>query len=139
MARKSAAALATVVVDPLGRPAAPETMSEAQREQWDAIVHSLPSDYFRPCDFALLEAYCCAAVLHRDACRALEAEGFLQDHPMQGRVVHPAVTVVRQSASAMASMATKLRLCPSARMSEQKAATVSRPVAATLWQRRSAG
>ena len=138
MARKSAAALATVVVDPFDRPAAPATLTKAQKVEWDRIVRSLPPDYFRPSDYVLLEAYCCASVLHRDACKALDAAGFLIE-TMGGPKAHPAVGVVKQASAALASMATKLRLCPSARYSEQKAETITRPVATALWQRQSVG
>ena len=112
-------------------------MTAAQKAEWERIVHSLPATYFRPADYVLLEAYCCASVLHRDACRALDAEGFLQGE-VGARRPHPAVMVVKQTSGALASMATKLRLCPSTRMTEQKAETLTRPVA-KLWQRQSAG
>ena len=137
MARKSAAALATVNVDPMARPAAPSTLTRAQKVEWNRIVRSLPPDYFRPSDYVLLEAYCCASVLHRDACVALDVEGFLQGE-VGRRYPHPAVSVVKQTSASLGSMAAKLRLCPSARYSEKKADTLTRPVATALWQRKSA-
>jgi P27 family predicted phage terminase small subunit len=136
MARKSAAALATVVVDPMARPDAPGHLTEAQRHEWTRIVHSLPADYFRPADYPLLEAYCCASALHRDASQRVEKEGFIALDRFGEQRPHPAVAVVKQASAAMASMATKLRLCPSARYGERKAETLTRPVA-NLWQRRS--
>ena len=137
MARKSASALATVNVDPLARPEAPKSLNAKQAREWDRIVHSLPADYFRPADYVLLEAYCCAAALHRDASKLVDDEGLMKPDRFGEQKPHPALNVLKQVSAALASMATKLRLCPSARYSEKKADTLTRPVATALWQRKS--
>ena len=85
---------------------------------WRSIVDSLPADYFRPADAPLLKNYCRFAV-------QADRLGEELDDPK-------AVRLLRGVSASMALLATKLRLCPSARMRNTSAKlrdtrTTSRP------------
>ena len=117
--RKSLADL-TVVAISGGRIKPPASLTPEQVEEWDQIVNSLPADYFRPGDAPLLAAFVVASVFHRRAAQDIEARGIaLVD---KGReYVNPSHQMLTSQASAMAQMAVKLRLCPSARMTGKAA------------------
>ncbi len=134
--RKSLADLQVVKVSD-ARPVPPATLTEEQAEEWNRIVNSLPADYFRPGDSGLLAAFCVASVFHRRAAEDLETRGISLVDAHSGReYVNPSHQMLTSQASAMAQMAVKLRLCPSARMSgkaaQGKAAGAAR--AARPWE-----
>lgn len=112
------------IVDLTGaRVAAPAYLTDEQAAEWRAIVDSLPASYFRPGDIPLLAAYVISSVFYRRAAADVEARGmtFMDD---KGReYVNPSHQLLTSQASAMAQMAIKLRLCPSARMDDRTAAT----------------
>jgi P27 family predicted phage terminase small subunit len=102
----------------------PAHLTVEQREEWESIVNSLPADYFRPGDIPLLASFCAASALYKKALLMIQEEGIVIE--LNGRkYAHPAKDVLTSQASAMAQMAVKLRLCPSARYSEKSAATKS--------------
>jgi P27 family predicted phage terminase small subunit len=105
------------------RIAAPSHLGPEQAAEWAAIVDSLPADYFRPGDVPLLAAYCVAAVFYKRAAANLEARGLTLIDDKGREAVNPAHQVLTSQASAMAQMAVKLRLCPSARYTEKATAT----------------
>jgi P27 family predicted phage terminase small subunit len=137
--RKSAADL-TVVRATDARVVPPEHLTPAQLAEWLAIVNSLPADYFRPGDVPLLAAFCAASALYKEALALIQAEGVVMQ-PVEYRafnedgstksekfgrpIAHPAAPILTSQSSAMAQLATKLRLCPSARYTEKAAATKS--------------
>lgn len=94
----------------------PDWLTTPQREEWNAIVDSLPADFFRPGDVALLAAFCIASALHRQSAVMIEAQGLFQKTEKGWPFPHPALQVLNTQAGAMATLAVKLRLCPSARM-----------------------
>lgn len=120
--RKSAASLGVVPITGQ-RIAAPEHLTDDQAREWAAIVESLPPDYFRPGDVSLLAAYVTASVFYRRASADMEARGMVLTDDRGKEYVNPAHHVLTSQASAMAQMAVKLRLCPSARYTEKSAAT----------------
>lgn len=113
----------TVVPVSGARIGAPAHLTEEHRAEWTAIVDSLPADYFRPGDVPLLAAYCIAATFYKRAAADMEARGLHLCDDKGREYVNPAHQVLTSQASAMAQMAVKLRLCPSARYSEKTAAT----------------
>lgn len=121
--RRSVGDLLTVVPVSGQRLAAPTSLTAEQAEEWAAIVDSLPADYFRPGDVPLLAAYCVAASLYKRAAADLEARGLTLTDDKGRELVNPVHQILTSQASAMAQMAIKLRLCPSARYSEKQAAT----------------
>lgn len=114
--RKSVAELTVVQVSET-RPEAPESLTEAQAEEWNRIVNSLPPEYFRPGDTPLLAAFCVASVFHQRAAEDLDRRGIaLFDVKTAREYVNPSHQLLTSQASVMAQLAVKLRLCPSARM-----------------------
>lgn len=108
------------------RLAAPAHLTPQQATEWTAIVDSLPADYFRPGDVPLLAAYCTAAVFYKRAAADLESRGLSLMDDKGREFVNPAHQILTSQASAMAQMAVKLRLCPSARYTEKTADTKTR-------------
>lgn len=121
--RKSTAEMLTVVPISGQRLEPPEHLTEEQAAEWRAIVDSLPADYFRPGDVPLLAAYCVASVFYKRAAADMQARGLTITDDRGREYVNPAHQVLTSQAAAMAQMAVKLRLCPSARYSEKQAAT----------------
>ena len=121
--RRSAADLLTVVPLSGQRLAAPASLTAEQATEWRSIVDSLPADYFRPGDVPLLAAYCVATSLYKRAAANMEARGMTFEDDRGREMVNPVHQILTSQASAMAQMAIKLRLCPSARYSEKQAAT----------------
>lgn len=121
--RKSSADLAVVVVAPGQRVAPPDGLEPETREQWLAIVNSLPADYFRPADVSLLAVYCKAAAMHKAAADHVAADGMLLEDSKGRMYAHPAVQIMQSTACTLAQIATKLRLCPQSRMPASGAAT----------------
>jgi P27 family predicted phage terminase small subunit len=107
------------------RPVAPPSLSDDQREEWDSIVNSLPADYFRPGDTPLLAAFCTASVFYRKAAEDISVRGISLMDDKGREYANPSHQLLTSQASAMAQMAVKLRLCPSARMTGKGAQSKS--------------
>lgn len=121
--RKSAAEQ-LAVVPAFGQRLAPHgSLTEMQRGLWAEIVGSLPADFFRPGDVPLLAAYCKAWSFYLLASAEIEANGVTLEDERGKRYANPAQSMVVTQASAMAQMATKLRLAPSSRYTEKSAQT----------------
>lgn len=100
------------------------TLDADMRQVWDEIVASLPADYFRPGDGPLLAAFCMATVFFTRAAEEVQAHGPMILNPDNGRYyANPAQQLLVTQTSAMAQLAGKLRLCPSARYSTKSAST----------------
>lgn len=113
--RKTVADL-TVVKLADERVIAPDSLSDEQKAEWDAIVNSLPSNYFRPGDVPLLAAFCVASIFHKRAAKDIETRGMTIIDDRGREFINPSHQMLTSQASAMAQLAVKLRLCPSARM-----------------------
>jgi len=101
----------------------PGHLTAEQVTEWRSIVDSLPADYFRPGDVPLLAAYVTAAVFYKRAAADMEARGLSMMDDKGREYVNPAHQILTSQASAMAQMAVKLRLCPSARYTEKATQT----------------
>lgn len=132
--KRSAASLMVVPGFSDSRIAPPEHMDVEERDIWHAIVDSLPADYFRPGDVPLLSAYCTAAVFYDNARRDMKERGLSVTDDRGREYVNPAHQILTSQASAMAQMAVKLRLCPSARYSERKAGAVEAKTGGRPWE-----
>jgi len=119
---KSAADMSVVPVSG-ARIAPPDYLTDGQAEIWRSIVDSLPANFFRPGDIPLLAAYCCADSFYRQAVAEMTSGGLVKMDDRGKEYVNPAHSILTSQASAMAQMAVKLRLCPSARYSEKQAST----------------
>lgn len=99
----------------------PQSLAKEQADEWRTIVNSLPADYFRPGDAPLLAAFCVASVFHKRAASDIERRGMLLADERGREYINPAHQMLTSQASAMAQMAVKLRLCPSARLTGKAA------------------
>ncbi len=104
------------------RPQPESGMTPAAKKVWRRIVDELPADYFRPADLPLLRAYCESYSTHLQASKNLKKDGHVIEGN-QGPKRNPWFDVQKEAASTMATLATKLRLCPNARISGWKAET----------------
>ena len=95
---------------------------------WKEITDSLPADYFRSADIPLLAAYCKAYSFYLEAAKEIEAYGPTLTDDRGRKYANPAGNMVVTQASALAQLAVKLRLCPSARYTEKSAATKAKAV-----------
>jgi hypothetical protein len=115
--RKSAAALAVLpfqkTAEPVERPAAPDRLPPSQAAEWDAIVQSLPADYFSGANQQLLEcmvghigtARVLAEVIDRFDVSRLDSELGLYEYDKLTKMA------ARES-GIICLFATKLRLLP---------------------------
>lgn len=126
--RKTAADL-TVVQLTGQRLTPPDHLNDAEVAEWRAIVDSLPADYFRPGDVPLLAAYCTASAFYKQAKEELRTDGLTIMDDKGRTYANPAHQILTSQASAMAQMAVKLRLCPSARYTEKSAGTKAKGAA----------
>jgi len=110
MPRRSAVSLTVPRVD--GRPAplaAPSDLPDAAAKVWRGLTASTPTDHFRASDVPVLRTYCVTAALLEEA-EAELAKGAVVD----GKV-SPWVNVHERLSRTLATLALRLRLCPSAR------------------------
>ena len=92
-------------------------LTRAEKVVWRGIVNSLPADFFRSSDVPLLANYC------RFAVRSNYLAGRLTEDPMDAE----ADKMLRGATASLTSLATKLRLCPNARMRTDNAKATARP------------
>lgn len=134
--KTSSAALSVVSVDAQARPEPWPNLSEAEAVYWRNVVASLPADWFRPSDLPLLAAYCKVAARHDAAVARLEnEEPVIENVRTGGQQPNANFRIIQQCVMQMAQLATKLRLCPSARYDRQKANTaIKRSPSAKPWK-----
>jgi phage terminase small subunit len=125
MPRKSQAALTVAPLPRVdGRPAplaTPAGLSDEARGVWGQIVASVPPEHFRPSDAPLLRSFC-----ESTATADLAAARLADDGYVVGDRVSPWLNVQERAFRAQAMLATRLRLCPSAR-TDSRAAGRERP------------
>lgn len=123
--KKSSASL-EVVPPPaaLSRPEPPAGLSTREIELWQEIVQSLPADWFRASDMPLLAAYCQAAAQNEQATKELaESKLVLKKGSILYR--NPLIAIQHAAALRMGALASKMRLCQSARYDKNKAASAT--------------
>ena len=105
-----------------GRIEPPAFMSDAALEKWNEIMASVPANFFRAGDGPLLASYCQSYDFYVQAAIQVQMGGIVI---FDGKRMtsNPAKDMLVAMASAMAQMAVKLRLCPSARYDEKQAKT----------------
>jgi phage terminase small subunit len=123
MPRRLTAELAQLIVAPrradgtTTRLEPPRNLTKTEAELFRYIVSSLEPRHFARSDTPLLGRYCKNLVLADTASEHLERDGAVTD---KGKV-SPWVTVAEKADRALAHLATKLRLCPSARIGPRDA------------------
>lgn len=121
MPRKSKAAMQVVQLAESARPGPPKMLTRKEKALWREIVNSLPGDYFRASDRTLLANYCRFSVRSDDLAVKLVAD------PENSELDK----MCRAAVSTVSSLATKLRLCPNARIQKDsqklKSKTTAKP------------
>ena len=95
-----------------------------EAEQWRAIVDAESVDWFLSGDLPLLEAYCRAAVNYRKVSKQAEGALFIIPGSHGGSVANPIYRMQDMLAKQMATLAQKLRLTQSSRISGHQAGSV---------------
>jgi hypothetical protein len=94
-------------------PSPPGYLSDGAKGVWVEIVSSRSSDYFDPATLCMLETFCCAAAeLRRMWTRLQNME---PRDPGHGELVR----LISTMGGALSTMATRLRLCHSSRLSKE--------------------
>jgi phage terminase small subunit len=92
------------------RPSPPATLSEAERELFEAIVSGCDAGHFREPDLPLLSRYCEAAVLAEQA--ALE----LRNGAVISGRASPWIIIQEKCIRALVALSMRLRLSPQSRL-----------------------
>ena len=111
MPRRSAESHATPHSNPEPTPLRPPGgLSPSARLIWNQLTESVPASHFRPGDVPLLRSYCESSALADRAAAALAKAPAPNGRPS------PWLLLWEKSTRAQASLAIRLRLCPSSRM-----------------------
>jgi hypothetical protein len=125
--RVSAAALTVVPPEEIdvrrGRPAAPERLSEAERDLWKRLTFSRRPGWFAGAE-AILESYVVAVT----QAQLIEA-ALRKAKPIAGARHARLARMHRQAVAVTASLATKLKLVPSSRLDRRTPQDGNLPVA----------
>jgi len=106
------------------RPKAPRGLPKEAQAEWRKIVESLPPGSFKTWELPLLEKYVMAAYIYGLAMKEVKTRGAVVEMGSKGyKAPNPALTVANRQVALMASLATKLRLCPNSRVTKWKAGT----------------
>jgi len=108
--RKSAAQLSVITSGHQKRPEPPDSLTDKQKEEWDAVVKRMPIDWFPRETHALLAQYCRHVTRADDIAQILEM--MVKDRKKNFNPVHYTKLLgqeMRQS-NAIATLATKMRL-----------------------------
>lgn len=109
----------------------PKDLQEELIPLWKSIIAQAPPEQFRPSDEPLLRSYVEAASLAREAHAKLLEEGQLTP---EGRP-SPWLAVSVAHAKTLASLAGKLRLCPSSRIRAESSSLKQLPAGPRPWDR----
>lgn len=126
MSKKSTASLSIVPAAPAGPVAAPDDLSDAERELWLSVVESKPAEWFGADSLPLLKEYVRAIAL----CDVLDGQ---VKRAIEGDTNNASVGLVKmfldmrdKEAKRATSLATKLRLTQQSRYTPQAAATADK-------------
>ena len=133
--RKSAAELAVapvVTVEP--RATAPDELTEHEARIWDAIIASMPGDWFRAETHPLLIQYCRHSVAAWRISLLIQQTEEDEDGFDETRWLRLQRAQVQQS-GALAALATKMRLSQQSRYGARAAATATQYTGPKPWER----
>ena len=117
---KKAAAGIQTKVSPSSFPP-PEYLTPLAKDYWMNMVAAFPGGYFTNADRVLLEQYCEAAALHRNATTTLRKEGRRYKDKNGVLRKNPAVDDQHQARCDCAMLATKLRITKTSMISPKVA------------------
>ena len=133
MPRRSASALSAVlpVVDVRQSRLQPrDEVPPEVRDTFRQLVMSVRPEHFRPGDEDLIEQYCQAILLARQAYTELELAGGVTG---DGRT-SPWLVVLEKSHRSAAALAARLRLCPQSRVSARTVGRAKPPPVHKIWE-----
>jgi P27 family predicted phage terminase small subunit len=107
-------------------------LSTLAKEYWNQIVASLSEGHFTECDRVLMEQYCTAAAVHRNATVRLEKEGRRYKDKNCVWRKSPLVDDQHQARCDCAMLATKLRITKTSMISPKVAGRAAHDVAEAL-------
>ena len=107
----------------------PEYLTPLAKDYWRNMVAAFPGGYFTNADRVLLEQYCEAAALHRNATATLRKEGRKYKDKNGVMRKNPAVEDQHQARCDCAMLATKLRLTKTAMVSPKVAGRAAQTAA----------
>lgn len=127
--------------DPRAEPAVPDlvmpaSLTQAEVAIWLRITRSVGPGFFRPGDESLLVIYCRTTVQYEELSRKLEQGGMMLEDRLGRVYVNPAQGAMLRVSNVLASLAVRLRLCPSARLSSKGklANEAPKPVEKRPWE-----
>jgi len=129
--RRSHARPLTEDVRGLGAPTCPVHFSPEQRRLWASVTASMPAGVYTKADSGLLESYCLAWGLVREASRLIEATG-LMVRSERGPVKNPLVSMRRAAQAELRGIAAELGLSPTSRAKLPQQAAVEDPMSLLL-------
>lgn len=98
-------------------PDAPSHLPEVARLQWDHVAAGLRRmEIAGPVDMAVLEAFCMAYALMREAHDRVAAEGMTATGSMGQPVAHPMLAVAAKARGQIGTLGAQLGLTPAARL-----------------------
>ena len=99
-----------------GRPLPPDWLQKDDYAMlvWDAILTSMPPDFFAMADTQILTAYCKACSVMKEAAQEID-DGGVTIMTKRGLGKNPACTVFAEQQGKVASLGTRLGLDPAAR------------------------
>lgn len=124
------AAAGTQVKETPGTFPAPAYLTPLAKEYWRNMVAAFPGGYFTNADRVLLEQYCEAAALHRNATAILRKEGRRYKDKNGVLRKNPAVDDQHQARCDCAMLATKLRITKTSMISPKVAGRAAQEAAA---------
>ncbi len=101
----------------------PRNITPAARKIWKAIAASLPDGHLNDSDIPLFSSYCesLADLENGRAQWREEGSNWTVIHPNGTTGADPMLAAIQRQAGVVATLATKLRLCPSSRITAQTA------------------
>ena len=112
----------------------PKSLSPEAREYWLGLTENLPKGHLQSCDSGTLATYCEALAGLDSAKTQWTAEGrpWTLVHRTGAVGVHPLIQAMKQQSTLIGTLASKLRVCPSARVRVENASTAKHPPEADL-------
>ena len=108
----------------------PEGLPAAAQALWLEVMAASPETHWRPADSPLLETFVRTSALAREAAQRLETEGQL----LADGKPSPWARLLSEHGKSMASLAGKLRLCPSSRIRAESASLRLQPSGRKPWE-----
>ena len=110
------------LIERLERPVAPIHLRPEVKHFWDTIVFSLPADWFITADLVGFELYCCSYMDWRECEQRAREEGRVYMDDKGVLRMNPWQQIADKKYYQVALWATKLKLTPSSRETEQAGA-----------------